>query len=437
MLVILSILMVALITELSISNVADIVSNEIKSPRGIALFVVICAVFTFSQFYILQMVKAKNKTSGIRPRYNAILEKAITAVQYILTAILLLAMVQVFFGAYFTGLLIATTTISYCVVISITVILTVRLFSWFKISKSAVVLLYALASAVITINSVDTILLFNGVLIEKPELTTYESEVIFAIGFEEGSAMYNILTFQNYTLTSYIFLTWGGTILILRHNIQRVGKARFWILVTLPLIYFTSYYVSLYQELFPTSMVTEAISDNFMIPILLYTYSYIVCGVLFGMGFLSVARRLGKTTDVRDYMIITAAGLIIFFSAGQTTVLQAAFPPYGIANVSMVALSYFLILSGLHYSAISVAHDVRLRNTIKKSMMREYGILDSIGTAEMEEELRTKVVTAIKSNAHLLKEESGISPSLSDEELQVYVKRVLQEIKTARSMRRG
>jgi len=68
-------------------------------------------------------------------------------------------------------------------------------------------------------------------------------------------------------------------------------------------------------------------------------------------------------------------------------VLQAGYPPFGLANVSYVGISSFLILSGLYNSAISVANDVRVRQSIKNSAINESKLLGSIGTAEMQQEI--------------------------------------------------
>ncbi|MGB7956714.1 MAG: hypothetical protein WCF23_22305 [Candidatus Nitrosopolaris sp.] len=82
-------------------------------------------------------------------------------------------------------------------------------------------------------------------------------------------------------------------------------------------------------------------------------------------------------------MMITAYGFVLFLTAVVATVEQAGYPPFGLANVSFVGLSSFLILIGLYHSAISVANDVTLRKSIKNSALRESKLLDSIGTAQM------------------------------------------------------
>ena len=44
----------------------------------------------------------------------------------------------------------------------------------------------------------------------------------------------------------------------IRHNIRRIGKVKFWALALLPLIYFLSNVVTVYQEIYPHSTVTQA-----------------------------------------------------------------------------------------------------------------------------------------------------------------------------------
>src|SRR3977135_2502277 len=113
-------------------------------------------------------------------------------------------------------------------------------------------------------------------------------------------------------------------------------------------------------------------------------------------------------------MMITAYGLILFFTAADAAVEQAGYPPFGLANVSFVGLSSFLILIGLYHSAISVANDVTLRKSIKNSALRKSRLLDSIETAQMTQEIENKVTKNRAENANRLTEQSGIEPSLTD-----------------------
>jgi hypothetical protein len=422
--------MTFLIIDSQISVVADIVVPQIVSFWGIALFVTISAVYVVGQYLMLQMVKAKIRQSKFKPAHIDITEKFVTVIQYILAAITIAAVIEVLaMAAYHTDLLIVSTTISYGLAIILMGMLAWRLFSWFMINKSLIVLLYGLAASTIIVNAVASIFFFDIVLLEKADLTTPESEVIFDTGYEPGTPKEIIVQVQGYSLPVYMLLIWGGTILLTRNNIHRIGKIRFGVLATFPVVYFLAYYTFLYPTIYPDSPITQAIDENFTTSLLLYNGAGIVSGILFGLGFLSVARFIRHGNDVRDYMSIAGYGFMMFVTAAATTVLQAAYPPYGLPNVSFVGLAAFLILVGLHHSAISVAHDGRLRQLIKNSAIKESKLLDSMASAQMTRELQNKILSVTKENAQLMEQKSGTEPSLSDEDMTNYLNRIINEVK--------
>jgi hypothetical protein len=117
---------------------------------------------------MLQMVKAKISQSKFKPAHIDITEKFVTVIQYILVAIAIAVVVEILaMAAYHTDLLIVTTTISYGLAIILMEMLAWRLFSWFKINKSLVILLYGLAASAIIVNAVASIFFFDIVLLEK------------------------------------------------------------------------------------------------------------------------------------------------------------------------------------------------------------------------------------------------------------------------------
>jgi hypothetical protein len=420
-----------LIIDSQISIIADIIVPQMVSFSGVALFVTISAVYVVGQYLMLQMVKSKIRQSKVKPAHIDITEKFVTIIQYILAAITIIVVGEVLaMAAYHTDLLIVATTISYGLAIILMGMLAWRLFSWFKINKSLIVLLYGLAASAIIVNAVASILFFDIVLVEKAELTTPESEVIFDTGYEPGTPKEIIVQIQGYSLPTYMLLIWGGTIILTRNNIYRIGKIKFGAVVTFPVVYFLAYYIFLYPTIYPDSPITQAIDENFMTSLLLYNGAGITSGILFGLGFLFVAKFISRGNDVRDYMSIVGYGFMIFFgTAAATTVLQAAYPPYGLPNVSFVGLAAFLILVGLQHSAISVAHDSRLRQLIKNSAIKESKLLDSLASAQMAQEFQNKIISVTKENAQLMEQESGTEPSLSDEEITDYLNRVINEIR--------
>jgi hypothetical protein len=55
--------------------------------------------------------------------------------------------------------------------------------------------------------------------------------------------------------------------------------------------------------------------------------------------------------------------------------------------------------------------------------------LESIGTAQMEQELQKRVLTIAKENSDVMTEETGVQPSLTEDEMKEYLEMVANEIK--------
>ena len=100
-----------------------------------------------------------------------------------------------------------------------------------------------------------------------------------------------------------------------------------------------------------------------------------------------------------------------------------------------MALSSYLMLIGIYSSAISVAQDSGIRKLIRKSVREELRLLDRIGTAQMQKEIESKVIYFAKRETTDLIEDSGIEPSLSDSDVQGYLKQVLDEVKRERGQK--
>ena len=120
---------------------------------------------------------------------------------------------------------------------------------------------------------------------------------------------------------------------------------------------------------------------------------------------------------------------MLFYSAGQSTLANTLYPPYGLATMSFYGLSSFLILLGLYSSAFSVSEDVELRKSIRKSALKESQFLDSMGTAHMEKELMKRMVVKAREEHKELSQGSGVKSSLSEEDILHIVKEVEKDVK--------
>lgn len=411
------ILIAALTIDVAISDLAPAITF-----RGIVTFAIIAGVFVLGQFVIPSMIKAKNNENEGKyylqhhhqhqPNMERLVDKTVTITQYILVAIMISIVLQMLpVSYYYTNLLTIAVAVSYGLAAFLLGLLAYRLFSWYRINKSLVILVYALAYCIVVVNAIDSLVLFDAVLLGKPTMTVSpQSHISFQV-FIPGSTMSILPVIQTQSLISYFVLTWAATIILLIHNASRLGKLKFWLLIVAPSGYFIIYY------LFPASAIGTSISSG------------VVTGVLIAVSFWSISRSISQESHVRDYMILTAYGFIIFFTAGSATVLQAGYPPFGLANVSFVGLAAYLILTGIYQSTISIAQDVKLRHSIKSAALQESSkFLGALGSAQMEKQIEETVIKISKDNASALAEQSGVEPSLTDSEMKSYLNEVIAEI---------
>jgi hypothetical protein len=59
-----------------------------------------------------------------------------------------------------------------------------------------------------------------------------------------------------------------------------------------------------------------------------------------------------------------------------------------------------------------------------------------MATAQMQQEIQKKVLKVTKEQQEILTEQTGVEPSLSEDELKKYLEKVLQEVKTLRDPNR-
>jgi hypothetical protein len=132
-------------------------------------------------------------------------------------------------------------------------------------------------------------------------------------------------------------------------------------------------------------------------------------------------------------MMISAYGMMLLFSSNQASALVRVFyPPFGLVTLSFFGLASYLILIGIYSAVMSVAQDSELRRSIRRSAEDQAGILREIGTSEMENETRKriKIVTQnLLTKSDDMNEQTGISPSLGEEEIKEYMEQVIEELK--------
>lgn len=218
-------------------------------------------------------------------------------------------------------------------------------------------------------------------------------------------------------------LTWIGTVKILYPYVKKLGKVKFWIIMGLAMVYYLVYF-----PLFVLGYFTPSENVDAMTNIIIFSLGGIFTGIIFGAAFLLTAKTLQKEVSLRNHLLLAAYGFLLFYIAGSATASQAAYPPFGLASVSFTGLSCYFIYSGLYSSAVTVSQDMVLRRSIKRSVTEHSRFLESIGTVEMEQQLKSRVFAITKKLSNKMVEETGVETSMTEDDIKRHIEIVREEI---------
>ena len=425
-------MVVAIITILldsQIGYVADFIPEQLSSSGGVTAFVVIAVIFAITQYFILAYVKQSDKGNKARSLNLDLTYWIVSVAQYVLAGILAFAILQIIITQQYSIVtLYVSYAISYGLWIVILGLLARALFSWYRLSnRNIMVLILALSMIAYVINGITGLATVSDMLAQqKPVVTSndiaYFPEFSIATLGSQISIIYQIAAGIAYVLT------WVGTVKLLHPYIMKLGKFKFWTIMGVAMAYYLIEF-----PLFVLGYFTPSENVDAMTNIIIFSFGAILTGIIFGAAFLSIARTLQKESALRNHMLIAAYGFLLFYIAGSASAAQAAYPPFGLASVSLTGLSCYLIYSGLYSSATSVSQDANLRQYIRRSVTEQSRLLDSMGTAQMEQELQSRVLIVTKKLSDKMEEESGVEASLTEVDIKEHIEMVRNEFKRIKS----
>jgi len=245
------------------------------------------------------------------------------------------------------------------------------------------------------------------------------------------SGLYAILSVVNWLVIPLSFIIWGATAFMLRHYSSSFGRRKYWMMVSFPLasiiIGVTSFLIFL-----PSA---STVFDQSVILYTMLAFGGILAeGFLLSIAFIKISGIIKRRTQSRisDYLNISALGVAIFFVSFFANPSGGSYLPFGIISVSFTAFGSYLFFFGIYCSAISIAGDQKLRQTIRQSLLDQSKFLDNLGLAEVNQELEKQTTEIIKKHSEVMWKEAGIDSSISDYDVKKYIEEVLGEVQKAK-----
>jgi hypothetical protein len=299
--------------------------------------------------------------------------------------------------------------------------------SWYKSSHSLIVLLYFISTSLIAFNLIMT------VVITDLKLTDRQEEILEYVGGSVDISIGRHVTIQDIyeasTIASF-FSIWVTTAILMSSYKERlINVIIYWILLSVPLIYFIINFLFRFilLQLLGPYLTTDPITVS-IISTTFLSLSLPIGGLTFAIAFWNISKLVSYEINIRTYMIISGWGILLIFSANQATLQTLApYPPFGLATLAVLIVASFLMLLGIYNSATLVSVNNILRQSIRKHAL-ESRLLDLIGHAEMEKEIQKTVSKIIQSQGDM-EPEAEVGIELDEVELKRYLDVVIKEVK--------
>ncbi len=257
---------------------------------NIVLFAAGIIIFLFSHLLILLSIRKRLKSLfGASPHRLKFLFRFVTIIQFILSGLLILALFQILIdSSYKTSLIMSVVIISYLSGIINLSILAERFVRWILRNRSYVSLLFGFTTFSILINTIFTIIFVVGVLSTQPDEIRRHIGLLTAI-FSDFYHTYALLYSVSFIL-SYL-VTWFATVTVLHSHSNGLGRARFWELVLLPLLYIVGEFHPLILPVLAQYRSSDPVTFT-IIYTLIFSMIKIAGAFFFGIGFWSMARKI-------------------------------------------------------------------------------------------------------------------------------------------------
>jgi len=334
---------------------------------------------------------------------------------------------QLFTSKYNIFLVQSIVGISLIISASIMVSLAIKCLKTYLSTRSKISGVYAFAIIALSLQLMTAFFYVEANLSNKDQYITPERNP--SASYYYTSLNSKLFSLYDISKTISFIAVWTALVLLTKSYAQKIGKIKYWITVSIPLVYFLFQYSP--ELLNQTGMLSSLLmAKGSLFPNL---YSFVLntvnvgVGILFGISFFILSRAL-TYEHLKYYLIICGAGIMIIFSSNVSTILiLSSFPAWGVISISFVLPASILILIGLDSATFYVAGDVSVRSYLRsKSQFELFGALAS---AKASAETENKIKEIIRQIHENIETEAIFTPRSESEDIKQYVGEVIAELK--------
>ena len=371
--------------------------NDRNSFQYIIIYCIITLVSLFIQVFLLSIsvriaFKIKKSTSHLSLIIRYLYVGSHIAVMGSITYLLL---EQILTSRYHTVLLELIVLLSLIPSVLILISLAFTNLKSFLSTKSKILVVYGIAIIAIAIQLSIAFCYIELNLYSKPEIITPDRNP-WASYFYTNLQSRMSLIYEVSESISFI-IVWISVILLTKQYAQKIGKIKYSITLSIPMIYFLFQYSPLLLEQMGTlSSLLMAEGSLF-----LYFYNFVLntvnigTGLLFGISFYILSKSL-VYDQLKYYLIICGTAIMIIFSSGISTILiLAPYPAWAIVSITFILPASFLLLIGLDSATYYIASDTLIRRFLYHHR-KEFELFQALGSSKATDMVERKMNEMIR-----------------------------------------
>jgi hypothetical protein len=343
---------------------------------------------------------------------------------------------MLFYSNYSNFFIFLTVFTSFLTSIGFLSILTVKLLRWFLVTPNYLILIYGIAISIFILNTIIGLLYVTQALSTHSDIIKPSScRAIFGSIFNPNPDL-SIYLSNFYDITSILsfIVVWFVTTFMLKQYSRNIGKIKYWILVSIPLIFFmTKYEVLSYYFLYDPAIL-DVFSSITLNPTLnpivdtLLNSTLQFGGIFFAIVFLVIAKKIPKGHQIQNSLMISLIGMMFLFgSKGISALIFPSYPPVGIVAISFMGLASYLLLIGIYSSASTAARDIHLRKYLNKKLENDTTLLNNIAFSEEKSEIEKNVKRLMDYSSQFQQDNKSLE--INQHELKAIIDEVIFEVK--------
>ena len=363
-------------------------TQEFPTRTTVSIFISLALLFIGVSVVILGFIERKGSATelkgalGIKNSYLIIF-----MIQISLIAILVIIMLSIVVSQNYNILsLFAAIFLSHISALFFLLLLVLSLAVWIMVRMNKLLLLYSVSFSLLALTTIISLFYAMNVLMDQPSLIkSYPIQTSLGSLPRADLAIHLGPILDIISILSFISV-WIVSALLLSTYVRKIGKARYWMIIALPLVYilfpFEIYFLNIFQPLISSSPVSFALINS-----IIFGATKQIGGLFFSFAFLAASALLERYS-IHKYLLISAVGMAILFgSIDINSLLYTTYPPFGLVTISFMAIGSYLVFNGIYNSAVLVARDKELRKEFYRNAMSHLDLLRVIGVSQMEKDL--------------------------------------------------